>query len=120
MTKFDLFILIIVLALFSTVIFLNIILYRYIVSRALKKHIKPYFYNQGYCIKSYKYPGLFSSGAFKNKILFGIFIMGSPFINFYVDIYSKNNNGVLRKTTVQISTIFLFIHKLKYKDYENR
>jgi len=119
MTNIKVLLLIVSIFLFFAVIGLNILIYKSIVRRAIKRSIKSYFIEEGYVITSQKYPGIFSSGAFKNSFLLGPFIMGWPYHNTYVDFYLISKDGRKKKTTVLISTLFLSIRKVKYMDYSD-
>lgn len=117
MNQFEILMLLGCIVIFIIIIVINIIIYNWIVNRAVRKYVKSYLASKGYELYAKRFPGLFSSGAFKQELLFGIFIKGWPFHNTYVDVLSKNKIGEKKKTTVKISTSFLFIKDVKYKDY---
>jgi len=119
MTKLELLLFAIFIFLSIIMLMFNIFIYKWIVNRAIKRYIKPHFIEQGYTIESKKFPGIFSSGAFKNQFLLGAFVMGWPSHNTYVDIYLVNESGKKKKATALISTLFLSIRNVKYRDYSN-
>jgi hypothetical protein len=101
--------------LFPLIIALNMLIYRLIVKKALKKYIEPKLTQRGLLFIDYKWPGLFSSGDFKDQAL-TITIMnknGNIFNSVYTYVYYKESNET-KKITARIDTIFWFIKKVTY------
>jgi hypothetical protein len=108
----------IILGAFVLVVLLNILTYKLIVSRALKKIMKPYFNSLGYRIDKVEFPGLFSTGDFKNRgfQIRPVFKMGSPVNSTFVSLFLKpiENQREIIRITAKIETVFLFIRKVEY------
>ena|ERR1700761_3681475 len=99
---------------FPFIIFLNILVYRLVVRKALRKHIKPKLEEKGLTFIDYKWPGLFSNGGFGNpEITLLVNTNGNLLNSIYVYIYFKDAYET-KKTTARIDTMFLFIRKVTY------
>ena len=100
---------------FPAIIFLNMLTYRMVVKKALRKYIEPKLTEQGLLFVEYKWPGLLSKGDFKNEN-FSFTIMnrnGRASFSSYADIFYKRLNDT-KKVTVRIDTTFLIINKVSY------
>jgi len=99
----------------SIVIGLNILTYRSVVNKALKKFIEPKLNERGLTFVKYKWPGLLSNGDFKPDDIKLTFMNknGSPYNSQYAYIYYKDGNET-QKITVRIDTAFLSINKIVY------
>jgi hypothetical protein len=96
----------------------NILIYKFIVNRALKKIINPYFNSMGYEVEKAEFPGLFSTGDFKNPgfQIKPVFKNGSPWITYYLELFIKNKDKGSQtiRVTAKIATLFSFIRKVEY------
>jgi hypothetical protein len=94
----------------------NVLIYRWIVSRALRKFIRPHFMDLGYKVQNVEFVGLFKTGDFKRSgfPLRPFMHSGNPMQTTYVYVYlSKDVNHQVR-ITAKINTVFLFIKKVEY------
>jgi hypothetical protein len=105
-----------VVLIFPVIIGLNILIYRLVVNKALKKYIKPMLVEKGLIFIEYKWPGLLSNGDFKpDDISFTIVNTNGNISNSkYAYIFYKKASEI-KKITVRIDTMFLFIiNKVAY------
>lgn len=96
----------------------NVLMFRWIVSRALNKFIRPYFMDLQYKVQNVEFVGLFKTGDFKRSgfPLRPFMHSGKPTQTTYVYVYlSKNVNHQVR-ITAKINTVFLFIKKVEYSE----
>lgn len=103
---------------FIVLAILLILLIRSIFSRSVRKYIIPDLNRKGYTFIKYKWIGFIGTGDFKenNFFLGGPFsLRGSPFLNLYIYVFYKDN-GVDRRLTAKIDTLFLVIRKVTYSD----
>lgn len=99
---------------FVSIIGLNVLIYRHIVRRALRKFIEPKLNEKGLTFVDYKWPGLLSNGDFKsNDITLIVNNNGNVFNSSYADIFYKDGNET-KKITARIDTTFWFINKVVY------
>lgn len=96
----------------------NLLIYKWIVSRALKKYIKPHFSDLGYGITKTHFVGLFKSGDFiRDGFQFRPFMpSGYPLQSTYIYVYLHKNtvSDCQIRVTVKIMTLFLFIKNVEY------
>ncbi|HWY38449.1 MAG TPA: hypothetical protein VNY73_07810 [Bacteroidia bacterium] len=106
---------ILMILLFPTLILLNFGMYRYVVNKAIKKHIKPKLQSAGLTFTDYKWLGFFNHGDFKNDrfILLPSVKGGYPVIATYIDVFYYEAS-VKRKVTVRIDTFFIYILRVLY------
>lgn len=105
-----------VILFFSAIIYINVLIYRSIVKRALRKYIEPELNKNGYTFIEYKWPGLFSSGDFKQMKISLITNKYGGILNVsYVDIYYEAGNDT-KKVTAKISTTLFFISGVSYSN----
>lgn len=101
----------------------NVLIYKLIVDRAVKKYINPYLSILGYKIDKVKFAGLFQIGDFKRKgsplrpFMFGGYPIHSTYIYVFVKTNDPNNNPV--RITARIISLFLFIRKVEYSNNLN-
>jgi len=108
-------IIILIIILFSTIILLNFLLFKFIVNKAIKKYIKPKLDSAGLIFTSYNWLGFFNRGDFKNDkfVLLPSLKGGYPVIATYIDVfYSKG--AIQKKLTVRIDTFFIIIIRVIY------
>lgn len=112
MNSFQIFPIIVLL----TIVVLNFLIVRYLIRRAIKKHILPQLKTKGLTYLDYKWCGLFSHGNFDDETAWSfIAIKGDPRLSIYVDIYYEDA-GNKKTITIRINTIFYFIRKVYYSD----
>ncbi len=100
---------------FPVIAFVNVLIYRIIVRKALKKYIEPQLKEKGLLFISFKWPGLFSNGDFKNDTL-TLTVMnknGKVSNSVYAYIYYKDLSDIKRITT-RIDTKFGIIDSITY------
>jgi hypothetical protein len=104
-----------VILIFPVIIGLNILTYRFIVNKALKKHIKPMLEESGLIFIEYKWPGLLSNGEFKpDNTSFKLMNKnGNMFNSMYAYIFYKKANET-KKFTVRIDTTAWYVNKVAY------
>ena len=108
-----LFILISIL-LISLFIFLQIIIYRSLVKKAIKKYIEPQLNEKGYAFIEYKWPGFLSSGDFNDlEVTLVTNKYGNSSNDCYADIYYQAERNI-KKVTAKIESTFLSIKKVSY------
>jgi hypothetical protein len=98
---------------FSLFIFLQSLLYRSIVKKAIRNYIEPKLIEKSYSFIEYKWPGLLSNGDFEDdQITLAVTSkFGNSSNTFYADIYYKAGNET-KKVTAKIDTSFLSIYKV--------
>jgi hypothetical protein len=100
---------------FPLIIGLNILIYRLIVKKALRKFIEPKLSEKGLTFVEYKWPGLLSNGDFKADDI-SLTIMnknGNVSNSSYAYIFYKDGNKT-KKITARIDTTFWFINRVIY------
>jgi hypothetical protein len=100
---------------FPFIIGLNMLIYRLLIKKALKKYIGPKLDEKGLIFIDYKWPGLLSNGDFKIDDV-GLTIMnknGNVSNSSYAYIFYKDGNET-KKITVRIDTTFWVINKVVY------
>ncbi len=100
---------------FPLIIFLNIFFYRIMVGNALRRFIKPNLNAKGLVFVEYKWPGLLSSGNFKDDTpeLRIASKNGRSTNSIYAYIYYSDLRYT-KKITVRINTKFLTINNVDY------
>src|ERR1700744_2784325 len=90
-------------------ILLQSVIYKSTVKRAIKKYIEPKLNEKSYAFIDYKWPGLLSSGDFKD-LAFTLITnkYGNSAISYYADIYYKAGNDT-KRVTAKIDTSFFSI-----------
>ena len=103
------------LLIFPLLIGLNILAYRIIVKKAIKKYIEPKLKEKGLLFVDFKWPGLMSSGDFEGDFLISAIMnkMGWVSNSIYVYIYYRDLDDT-KKVTVRIDTTFFIINKVAY------
>jgi hypothetical protein len=104
-----------IILIFPFIISVNILLYRVIVRKAVKNHIKPELKEKRLLFINFKWPGLFSSGDFKNNAL-ALTLMnknGKVSNSVYAYIYYKDLSDI-KRITARIDTKFGFIDSVTY------
>ncbi|PWG78015.1 hypothetical protein [Pararcticibacter amylolyticus] len=106
----------IILGLAVVLVIGNMLIYRWVVSRAMKKFIRPYFTRIGYEIRQTKFVGLLKTGDFKvaGFPLRPFMPKGNPMQTTYVYLYLSKGSGPQVRITARIDTLFLFIRKVEY------
>jgi len=94
----------------------NVIIYRWIVRRALMKFIRPYFAELGFKVQKVKFVGLFKTGDFKRLGFQWRPFMhsGSLMQTTYVYVFLSNDLRKDIRITAKINTVFLMIKKIDY------
>lgn len=99
-------------------LYVNRLIYRTIVRRALSAHILPYLAKYKCILIKTKYPGFLSQGAFssdlignKEPLIQGSFSQVSPYRYSYIDVYYENESGEKKKLTAKIRTFFFLREK---------
>ena len=91
------------------------LIYRFIIRKALRKFIEPKLNEKGLIFVDYKWPGLLSTGDFEAST--GTFTFmnknGNVFNSSYAYIFYKDGNDT-KKITARIDTVFWFINKVVY------
>ena len=106
---------IVVAASFLIVILLNIIIVRYIIRRAIKKHVKRELGEKDLTYSDWKWAGFFAYGDFDEKPQFTLITMGNGSPDISIFLYVYYSDGISKKrVTVKIETLFFFIRKIKY------
>ena len=101
---------------FPLVISLNVLMYRGIVKKALRKYIEPKLKERGLLFIDYKWPGLFSNGDFDDDTLTLTMMNknGNVSNSTYAYIYYKGEENETKKITVRIDRKFWIIDKITY------
>lgn len=96
-------------------ILLNILIYKYLVNKAIKKYILPYLIvNKLKFIKVIPVR-IFSTGDFPNNgIRIRPFSLGFPMFSIYLYVYYYNIENITIKRTVKVSCILFFIKKIEF------
>jgi hypothetical protein len=98
---------------FLAFILLNILIFRLIINRALRKYIEPDLKEKGMFFERYKWLGFFNTGDFAElTITFGG-SNASARLSIYIDVYYQSTKEQ-KRTTVRIDTFYLFIRRVKY------
>lgn len=96
---------VILVSLFVIALVINVLIYKRIVSIAIKKHLKTFFDKHGWKVLRYKYPGFLNTGQFNSKP-----ITIEPYLNgIIVYTYARVDylkDGINLNTTIRIKTIF--------------
>ena len=108
-------IIILTVALFTTLIWLNIYLIRFIIKKAIQNFIKPKLEGEGRTYTDYKWLGFFNRGDFEddNIVLVPSLKAGNPIISTYIDVYYLEA-AVEKRFTVRIDSSFVSILKVVY------
>jgi hypothetical protein len=104
-----------IILIFPLIVSINILIYRLIVRKALKRYIDPQLKEKGLSFISFKWPGLFSSGDFKNGTL-KLTVMnknGKVLNSVYAYIYYKDLSDI-KRVTARIDTKFGVIDGITY------
>lgn len=111
----DIYNIIIVIAAFVTVLLINYVLYKYIVYKALKRHIKPQLLMKDLSFESMKWLGLLNKGGFQHEglTLVPVLKFGNPVIASYFDVFYFDGLSK-KKVTVKIESFFTAIVKVSY------
>lgn len=94
----------------------NVLIYKWIVGKAVRKNIRPYFATLGYEVQNVKFAGLLSTGDFKRSgfPLRPFMHSGYPMQTIYVYLYLSKDSGLPVRITAKIVTLFLAIRKIEY------
>lgn len=108
-------IIILIISLFTIVILLNFLIFKYIKYKAVKRYIQPQLERAGLTFKSYNWLGFFNRGDFKNDkfILLPTLAGGYPVIATYIDVFYIGES-VPKKVTVRIDAFFIIIIRVIY------
>ena len=96
---------------------INVFIFRFIVDKAIKKHIRPYLKKLGFEIDKSEWVGLFGSGDFTENEPSRIPYMpyGNPMQTVYVYVYIRKVNEIQTiRITAKIMTFFFFIRRVEY------
>jgi len=97
-----------------TIILFNVIAYKLIVHRAIRKYIRPDLNHKNLIYLKHKIIGPLGTGDFNEKnTLTLVSFRGGPRIFFYVYIYYKSPEAE-KKVTALVDTIFFVIRKVSY------
>lgn len=96
----------------------NILVYKLIVSRSLKKIIRPYLSSLGYKVDKVSFVGLFNKGDFNEEgvELRPFMANGNPMRSTYIYLYIRKDKANVDpvRITARVRTIFLFVRKVEY------
>lgn len=109
--------LITIILIFPLVALLNFLIVKHIINKAVRKSIQPRLLDLGLELKDYKWLDLFDQGMFRNErfALRPSLKNGNSTMSLYVDVlYLKDGN--IKKVTVQIDTMLLFIRRITYSN----
>jgi hypothetical protein len=104
-----------IIVMFTVIILLNLYTKKYIITKAIRKFIKPKLQASALTFTNYKWLGFFNHGDIKDDkvILIPGLKNGGPVISTYIDIY-YNEKSTEKKVTVKIDSFFIFIVRVLY------
>jgi len=105
-----------VVLVFAIMIGLPILTYRITINKAIKSYIIPKLEEKGFDFIEYRWPGLFSTGSFKDDN-FKLTVMnknGNSISSRYVDIVYYKPSGETHKITARITSKFFFIDQVSF------
>lgn len=100
---------------------INIVIYKVILRKALRKFIVPYLNDLGYHLERTKFIGLFGTGDLKRKVFSVRPLMptGSPVISMYIYLYIRSEAGVAKRITARLTSIFLWVKSVEYSNLDD-
>ncbi len=102
-----------IILLFPFIISVNVLIYRAMVKKAIRKYIEPKLKEKGLLFINYKWPGLLSTGDFDNGWNITLNTGGNTSQSVYVYIYYEDSSGA-KRITARIDTTLWFINSVTY------
>lgn len=95
----------------------NVMIYKFIINKARRYYLQPYFRMKNLSIYQISFPGFFNTGDFETPLFEIVPVAGNGkiFNNTFANVFVEDNSGKQYKYSVEIKTIFLKINKVILK-----